>query len=85
MSLEMLIELGAENPEIFQAGWICGLAFICAFMLYSSICDVIIAIVRCIHEKTRAIKIENDKQDPPKKLFGKLFKKNEREEKEKNG
>lgn len=78
MNLEQLIDLGTQNPEIFQAGWIVGMLFMLAFMFWSSICDVIVSLTRYVWEKTRAIKIENDKKSPPKKLFANLFKKKER-------
>ena len=82
MNLERLINLGSENPEIFQAGLIFGMLFMLAFMFWNSIIDVVASLARYVWEKTRAIKIENDKKSPPKKLFGNLFKKKNDNEKE---
>ena len=46
--------------------------------LWIAVLEIITAFVCYIDEKTRAIKIENDKKSPPKKLFANLFKKKER-------
>lgn len=80
MNLEHLINLGSQNPEIFQAGWMFGMLFMLSFMFWSSICDVIVSLTRYVWEKTRAIRIENDKKSPPKKLFASFFNKKDKED-----
>lgn len=74
--IEKFLNYGIENPEAFQSGWFLGLSFMIAFMLFSSVCDILVPLSRYLWEKVRALKIENDKKDPPKKLFSSLFKKN---------
>ena len=80
-NLEELINLGSQNPDIFVAGFVVGLLFMLAFMLWSSICDVVISLTRYIWQKVRALKIENDKKDPPKRFFSNLFQKKSNNEK----
>lgn len=80
-TLERILELQLQNPEVFQGGMFLGIYFVFIIFLFNVLIDLVAKIIFYIYEKSRAIKIENDKKDPPKKLFASLFKKREDGEK----
>ena len=77
LTLQEIFELQLLNPESFQAGFVFAAITFIFVLLWIAVLEIVTAFIWYIDEKTRAIKIENDKKSPPKKLAN-LFKKKER-------